>query len=407
MSSSSVPSISSGLSVSAAVVSVSAAVPPVGVQSVSLSSAPASAPVVCTHCCGGHSLFSPIHPSMPTSVSFAELPVVPVPIVATPTVVSAVVPASSTPTPAAVPSTQSVFSDPATEPTNKWLNTAKQAPTSGNSVVQSRGLLPSTGPVRTTKKKNNRGPPRSSSDANETAADKSDKSDKPRVRTQRAPCEACIEITKAGGDKLCLLCQHHGREATGHCVDCCNYCAGCQRPGHQLYRDDGTIMCFKELAKSQVCDICGEKGHLEERCRRDWCKTCRTDGKGHNFVGHTVERCRKHHVCETCGNLGHYPDRCRPKLTCEKCNRDGHSTEKCDRDIECAICLTIGHSASRCRACKYCGHSNTNKKGEHICKRDLVDNSCLNCGGTSKLEFPGKCACYDHQVRRPRQNYGH
>lgn len=196
-------------------------------------------------------------------------------------------------------------------------------------------------------------------------------------------CEQC----KDSDNRNCTLCEHKGRTktATTHCLDCCNYCAHCDRKGHQIYNPDGSFQCFL----LQTCEICGKSGHNEDRCRRHWCQTCRTDGKGDNFVGHTTERCRKNHKCNVCGVFGHYDGRCR----CDKCGKTGHTVNQCDRDTLCINCNSLGHSIDRCRACVKCGFY-TPKSQEHRCRRQFNEKTwrveCTGCGGLGT----GKCPCW-------------
>jgi hypothetical protein len=193
----------------------------------------------------------------------------------------------------------------------------------------------------------------------------------------------------------CLFCEQMGRSqkiSSSHCVYCCNICEHCGRRGHSLYSPDGSYQC-REL---QVCERCTEKGHLEQTCRRDFCETCRYDGLGHNFVGHTVDHCRKHHVCSICNTLGHLEERCKQSHTCSKCERIGHTTIMCDNDVTCTICQKFGHSSKRCHACKTCGFSMPTKnpkdaKWVHKCKRD-TNGHCKQCGGKGV----GKCQCYNY-----------
>jgi hypothetical protein len=164
-------------------------------------------------------------------------------------------------------------------------------------------------------------------------------------------------------------------------------CDHCDGKGHTSHHADGSVWCLNLL----VCDVCGSSGHDEAHCRRDWCETCRTDGLGHNFVGHTVERCRKHHVCSKCNVLGHLEDRCR---TCAKCNRNTHSTDQCEVDVTCVTCNTVGHSEKRCRSCRSCGFRLPSKhdEWEHKCKRDKFTHACVQCDAPGS----GKCLCYAH-----------
>lgn len=191
------------------------------------------------------------------------------------------------------------------------------------------------------------------------------------------------------GSAFCTLCDQKGRAAKTHCDQCCKYCAVCDKRGHNSHHPDGSVWCLALV----VCDVCKTTGHDEAHCRCVWCKTCRTDGRGHNYVGHTDENCRKLHLCTKCNTMGHFEDRCRG--VCEKCNRNTHSTDQCERDTLCTVCYKRGHSSKRCNACLLCGFPKP-KKGDtswsHKCKRDERTKECKNCGGVGV----GKCACYDY-----------
>jgi len=265
--------------------------------------------------------------------------------------------------------------------------------TRDNSDSPKKGQKKTTGPnANGTKRSNGTG---GSGGSNGPSKDQKDQN-QAAPRPPRPVCENC--------PKTCQLCVQKDRDEVSktHCMICCIYCSFCDRKGHNHYNEDGSIQCFK----ARTCEICKETGHSADVCRRDWCETCRDDGKGHNFVGHTAERCRKNHKCTVCGRKGHLEDRCK---VCEKCGRPGHLEdtcrscdtcgqaghvkEQCDRDKHCTICDKYGHSEARCRACQYCGFAMPGKdaKWEHKCKRNF-DNSCRECGGVGV----GKCSCYDY-----------
>lgn len=207
-------------------------------------------------------------------------------------------------------------------------------------------------------------------------------------------CKTCKSSEASKTPKHCQLCAQKGREKIQdtHCMNCCGFCPHCDRRGHQLYNEDGSYQCFKMA----TCDICGEKGHNTDFCRRDWCSVCRTDGLGDNYIGHATERCFKRHLCTTCNEVGHVENRC-PTLRCKKCDDARHTTEQCERDMVCEICEQAGHSAKRCRKCAKCGFGIFKDK-PHKCRRDEY-GQCKECGGKGM----GKCACLQYVSRPPRR----
>jgi hypothetical protein len=169
-------------------------------------------------------------------------------------------------------------------------------------------------------------------------------------------------------------------------------CDHCGVQGHTSIHADGSIWCFKLL----LCDVCGSSGHDEAHCRRTWCETCRNDGLGNNFVGHTTDRCFKNQICSLCNASGHLAENCR---TCSKCNRNTHSTAQCEVDVTCTICNSVGHSENRCRACFVCGFRLPSKNDDwvHKCKRTNVKGfigECVHCSGVGS----GKCDCNNHII---------
>lgn len=220
---------------------------------------------------------------------------------------------------------------------------------------------------------------------------------------QSSPAKACC----SSGSAFCALCEQKGRIKISetHCDTCCKYCEHCDKRGHNMYHPNGDLWCLDLI----VCGICEKTGHTDKTCLRDWCETCRSDGLGHNFVGHTVDRCRKHHVCNICSTFGHYEENCRH---CSKCDKNTHTTAQCEIDTVCDTCLRVGHSSKRCTACELCGFSipktgksdATAKSPEkssdvkspvHKCKRNPHNNKCLSCDSVGT----GKCECHEHVVK--------
>jgi hypothetical protein len=202
-------------------------------------------------------------------------------------------------------------------------------------------------------------------------------------RSKPVPCKTCTKLET----KTCELCEQKGRDkiANTHCMNCCIFCPGCDRKGHQLYNEDGSYQCFKML----ICGICTEKGHDEGHCRRDWCTICRSDGLGDNFVGHSEERCFKQHVCQTCNETGHMETRC-PTLACKKCGNARHTTEQCEKDVRCNVCDQFGHSQKRCKKCFTCGFPKIDGK-PHRCRRTEY-NECKECDSVGT----GRCPCVQY-----------
>lgn len=209
---------------------------------------------------------------------------------------------------------------------------------------------------------------------------------KPYVQKVKLVCKSCENVEQ----KNCLLCEQNDRDTVkgNHCVDCCNYCAGCGKRGHQMYNDDGSIQCFK----LSVCKNCEEPGHNEEICRRDVCSTCKTDGLGDKWVGHRSLNCYKRHKCEKCSEVGHFENRC-PTTTCKNCEDPRHTTEQCELNVRCTVCDQLGHSEKRCRKCNTCGFAQI-KDRPHRCRRN-EKNECYECGNVGT----GRCSCYSYLWR--------
>lgn len=128
-------------------------------------------------------------------------------------------------------------------------------------------------------------------------------------------------------------------------------CEHCHRKGHRAYLADGSPNCYK----LRVCDRCGGNGHSRDMCLRDICETCRVDGLGHIYVGHSTENCRKNHICTKCRGQGHYEAKC---LLCSSCGFrkkivNGVVTHKCRRDQydDCRSCGA--HGQGRCPCLEY------------------------------------------------------
>ncbi|KAL5422819.1 hypothetical protein PMIN05_012471 [Paraphaeosphaeria minitans] len=75
-----------------------------------------------------------------------------------------------------------------------------------------------------------------------------------------------------------------------------------------------------QATSRQLCDECGQPGHLRARCPS--------------------------RLCHECGNPGHPASGCQLRNTCHACGNAGHKRKDCQN--VCPRCLTEGHAAADC-----------------------------------------------------------
>lgn len=96
------------------------------------------------------------------------------------------------------------------------------------------------------------------------------------------------------------------------------FCDYCERRGHLSEN------CWKK----STCSRCHRRGHIFEKCYADlWCSHCESDE-------HLPEDCeaKDDHVCQLCSEKGHLQEECRNRrrpMFCRVCHKPGHHSDMC------------------------------------------------------------------------------
>ncbi|XP_072765274.1 uncharacterized protein [Anoplolepis gracilipes] len=129
-------------------------------------------------------------------------------------------------------------------------------------------------------------------------------------------------------------------------------CSNCQRDGHQRY--DCPVP-----RRTPCCYICGEKGHVESRCRQKICFTC---GKKQNTFRQTCEYCRVLY-CTMCHSVGHESTQCPDLWRRYHKTTDVRSTLQNPDNVmkppsllHCCNCTKRGHESSMCKEFRWSLH---------------------------------------------------
>ena len=122
-----------------------------------------------------------------------------------------------------------------------------------------------------------------------------------------------------------------------------------------LYNDSVVAKANKAIQQIEVCQLCGDKGHLAKQCmvlNKELRDRVRDALRPPDFVN------RAEQVCDHCGRHGHTKARCRQLQECHRCGQVGHWKDQCPLGMtarkppagySCTYCKEMGdHYSADC-----------------------------------------------------------
>ena len=112
-----------------------------------------------------------------------------------------------------------------------------------------------------------------------------------------------------------------------------------------LYNDSVVAKANKAIQQIEVCQLCGDKGHMAKQCmvlNKELRDRVRDALRPPDFVN------RAEQVCDHCGRHGHTKARCRQLQECHRCGQVGHWKDQCPLGMT-ARKPPAGYSCTYCK----------------------------------------------------------